>query len=116
MEIPIGSEAHEVEGEFWRRLRGDHDGHNRPPGACAGWEELVASHVRQVIIENSELRALLLQPPQALASRAGDVNCIPMSFQGAPEEYGACVAVLHDEDTERGLGHAAGEQVTHMGT
>jgi len=69
-----------------------------------------------MIIQNSEFRAVLLQPLQCLASRAGDVNCIPMGFQGTPEECCECVAIFDNEGTERGLRHAAGEQVTHMGT
>jgi hypothetical protein len=39
-----------------------------------------------------------------------------MGFQGAPEEGRERVAVLYNEGTERGLRHAAGEQVTHMDT
>jgi len=62
-----------------------------------------------MIIQNSEFRALLLQPLQSLASRAGDVNRIPMGFQGAPEECRERVAVLNNEGTERGLRHTAGE-------
>jgi hypothetical protein len=69
-----------------------------------------------VIIQNSEFRALLLQPLQSLASRAGDVNRIPMGFQGAPEKCCERVAVLYNEGTERSLRHAASEQVMHMGT
>src|SRR4030095_16219460 len=113
-EIPIGSQAHEVEGQFWRWVRGDHNGHNGPHGACTCREELVASHVRQVIIQNSEVRALLLQLLECLPSRAADVNRIPMGFQGTPEEGCKRVAVLNNEGTEKGLRHAAGEQVTHM--
>ena len=73
-----------------------------------------AGHVRQVIIQDSEVRAVLLQPLQPLTSRAGDVNRIPMG--SAPEECCERVAVLNNEGPERGLRHAAGEQVTHMGT
>jgi hypothetical protein len=69
-----------------------------------------------VIIQNSEFRALLLQLLQCLASRASDVNCILMGFQGTLEEGRKRVAILNNEGTERSLRHTAGEQVTHMVT
>ena len=104
-----------MEGQFWCRVGGHHDGHNRSLGAGAFHEELVARHVWQVIIQDGECRGILLQPLQSRCSRERHIDRIPMGFQGTTEQRRERVAVLDNEGMERGLGCTASQQLTHMG-